>query len=139
MKIRCPRCTEIVPAKDLNLDSQLARCTACDELFSFAGQVAPLVRGPADAPRTTAPPLRPERITTSEIANGIEINRRWFSPFAIVLAFFCVFWDGFIVFWYWMLTVGPAGRSAPSGMSMFALLFPLMHVAAGIGLTWFTL
>ena len=60
-----------------------------------------------------------------------RITRRWFSCVFIFLAFFCVFWDGFLVFWYSIAF----GAGAP----LIAKLFPILHLALGIGLTYFTL
>ena len=70
----------------------------------------------------------PEHISLEERPGGLRIVRRWFSPRIIFLAFFCIFWDGFLVFWY----------TRPE-MPLFAMLFSLMHVAIGIGLTYSTL
>jgi hypothetical protein len=139
MQIRCPRCDETVPAEDINLDTQIAKCTGCDELFSIAQNIAPLVSTAGRRRHSKTPPPRPERITVREIANGIEIRRRWFTPVVVFLTLFCIAWDGFIVFWYWMMTVGPVAQSARSNIGVFPLIFPLFHVAIGIALTWLTL
>jgi hypothetical protein len=61
----------------------------------------------------------------------LAINYRWRSPAAYFLIFFCLFWDGFLVFWY---GIGLATGEMPT---MF-FLFPLIHVAVGIGLTYYT-
>lgn len=60
----------------------------------------------------------------------LEATYRWRNPTAYFLAFFCLFWDGFLILWY-SLAISE-GDSA-------ALLFPLIHVAVGIGLTYYTL
>ena len=67
------------------------------------------------------------------INNGFDmiIRRKWFSPKFIFLTVFVIFWDGFLVFWYSMAT----GMDAP----LIFKLFPLIHVAVGIGLTYYVI
>lgn len=66
--------------------------------------------------------------------NGI-IRRRWFTHAAWFLLFFCLFWNTFLVFWYVM-----AFRSPPKNASAWLpILFPLGHVAIGLGLLYFVL
>jgi hypothetical protein len=60
----------------------------------------------------------------------LEATYRWRSPKAYFLAFFCLLWDGFLVVWY---------SVALSGNDSMALLFPIIHVAVGLGLTYYTL
>lgn len=50
---------------------------------------------------------------------------------AFFLLFFCIAWDSFLLFWYSMALGG--------GTPWIMLVFPLLHVAAGIGLTYYTL
>ena len=70
----------------------------------------------------------PETFTLNHDANGLSISYRWFSPSYIFLAFFCLFWDGFLVFWY---SVAFA-QDAPWLM----FVFPLLHLGVGVGLTY---
>jgi hypothetical protein len=59
---------------------------------------------------------------------GPRFSYRWFSPGFIFLAIFALFWDGFLVFWYSIAT----SQEAP----LMMLLFPVVHVAVGIGVTY---
>ena len=63
------------------------------------------------------------------------IRLSWFHPILIFMAFFCVFWDGFIIVWYTMALAGPI----KGNMMWLPLLFPLMHVAVGVGLTYYVI
>jgi len=74
----------------------------------------------------------PEKLEVEETPREITIKYRWFQPVAFFLVFFCFFWDGFLVFFYSMMFAG-------DGTPIFAMLFPLLHVAVGIGLTWYTI
>jgi hypothetical protein len=73
----------------------------------------------------------PDHITMEQKPEGITFTYRWFSPTYIFLAFFCLVWDGFLLFWY---SVAFA-QNAP--WIMFA--FPVLHIATGIGITYYTL
>jgi hypothetical protein len=79
---------------------------------------------------------RPGSIQYSESPEGIRLARRWFTPGLIFLLFFCIVWDGFLVFWYSM-AIGGAGP--PGFFSWIFILFPICHVAVGIGLTYFVI
>ncbi len=62
--------------------------------------------------------------------SSLEITRRWFSWVNIFLTVFVVFWCGFLVFWYAM---------AFQTRALVMLLFPLIHVAVGVGLAYYVL
>jgi hypothetical protein len=74
-----------------------------------------------------------KRLDLSRTNYELAISYRWRNPVAYFLIFFCLFWDGFLVMWYGIgLTVG-------SGMPAVFFLFPLIHVAVGVGLTYYTI
>ncbi len=78
----------------------------------------------------------PKGMTVATEGGGLVIRRRWFSPSAFFLLGFAVFWDGFLVVWYTIALSGALGGDDAAAM---ALLFPLLHVAAGVGITWLAL
>ena len=126
MKILCPSCRVPVAAEDIALDTGLAKCRTCNNVFRFddlPGLAAPAVRR-----RTNVG--KPRSVASYEADGGLTVQYRWFSPKYLFLAFFCLFWDGFLVLWYAM--------ALPSGNPVM-LLFPLIHVAVGIGLTYWTI
>jgi hypothetical protein len=69
----------------------------------------------------------PERMELHRHGSYIEIVRRWFSGTTILLTAFVVFWDGFLIMWYSIV---------PKDASLMFRLFPLIHVAVGVGLTY---
>lgn len=73
----------------------------------------------------------PTRMRLENTAHGLAILRRWFSPAILFLVFFCIAWDGFLVFWYSMAF----SMNGPLIMK----IFPIAHVAIGVGLTYFTI
>lgn len=126
MKILCPSCRVPVAAEDIALDTGLAKCRTCNNVFRFDN--APELAAPKVRPRTNVG--KPRSVVSTEADGGLTVHYRWFSPKYLFLAFFCLFWDGFLVFWY--------ALALPSGNPVM-IFFPLLHVAVGIGLTYATL
>ncbi|HSU15354.1 hypothetical protein [Longimicrobium sp.] len=127
MKIICPECRVPVAAEDVNLGTGLAKCRTCNNVFRFT-DVAPELAAPAA--RARIPVEKPRSVVTSEFGGELTLEYRWFSWKYLFLAFFCLFWDGFLVVWY--------AIAVRSGNPVL-MLFPLLHVAVGIGLTYATL
>jgi hypothetical protein len=85
----------------------------------------------------SAPPMEaplPERVTVTRDAGILTITYRWFRALHLYFLLFCIFWDGFLVFWYTNVV-----RHTDGGPSKIGLWFPFFHVAVGIGLTYYTL
>jgi hypothetical protein len=86
----------------------------------------------------------------SPIASGLElddngssfkISRRWFSFIHIFTLFFSLIWNGFLVVWY-KIAFGISAHSdssIPDFAALLPLLFPIVHVAVGLGLLYFSL
>jgi len=85
-------------------------------------------------PQPKARPLRPRprEVTIAKSDGRLEISWRWFSWKFIPLAIFCVAWDGFLCFWYSMAIGMP-------GAPWIMIVFPIAHLAVGIGMTYYTL
>jgi hypothetical protein len=141
MKIDCTECGARVLAEDVDLPTKMAKCRACNAVFPIDSAA------PAPAPRRARPP-RPEGLQIFSdapalgepgyrdapgVGGQVRIVRRWFSPQFIFLLFFCIAWDAFLVFWYANATKGGGG------FTLIAVVFPIAHVAAGVGLTYYTL
>jgi hypothetical protein len=124
--LQCPSCSSPLQQQAFDLEQGLAKCSYCGALMSL----------PASAPRQ--PPFRerlplalPERMDLHATPYGIVLTRRWFSLTVLFLVPFCVVWDGFLVFWYTMAVKG--------GAPLIFKLFPLVHVAVGVAITYYTL
>jgi hypothetical protein len=74
----------------------------------------------------------PDNLTESADFRGELIVRRWRRGVGklVGLGFFCVIWNSFLIFWY---TMAFGKSSAP----LLFKIFPLGHVAVGVGLTYF--
>jgi len=126
MKILCPSCRVPVAAEDIALDTGLAKCRTCNNVFRFDN--APELAAPAARPRPVAG--RPRSVVTSDANGALTIKYRWFSAKYIFLVFFCLFWDGFLAAWYAVaLTTG----------NVMGLVFPILHVVIGIAVTYATI
>ena len=94
---------------------------------------------PAPAERAAETPKvpRPNTLQLIESFDQLQLVRRWFTPGLFFLLFFCIAWDGFLVFWYSM-AFGVGGGMPGPGKWLF-VLFPIAHVAVGVGLTYFVI
>jgi len=82
------------------------------------------------------PVLRPEMLQPANVlveneGKSARIFQRWFSFKYIPMAFFAFAWDAFLFFWY----STAVGQGAP----LIMILFPIAHVAVGVGITYSTL
>lgn len=135
MQIQCKACRSKVAAEDVNLERGLAKCRACQAIFAFADQVKGADQ-PRPVPRERGEVAPPKSIKIHEWGSSLVITRRWFTPAAFFLAFFCVAWDAFLIFWYSMAV---SGDGPPGAFRWIMMIFPIAHVVVGIGLTYFTL
>jgi hypothetical protein len=91
MQITCPACGNPIPTQDVNVQTSIARCLACGEVFNFTAQVGGGAPG-------KAPVAMPKSFSLSQEMADLVITRRWFSAKYIFLAVFCCLWNGFLVF-----------------------------------------
>ena len=129
--VHCPGCHALVPAADINIAALVAKCGNCNRIFPLSIQNLQAAGATKGEPELGCPGG-----VVREVGPGGELFIRlsWFHPILIFMAFFCVFWDGFLVFWYAMALARPA-----QGMMWMPLLFPLLHVAVGVGLTYYVI
>ena len=77
----------------------------------------------------------PEKIQVKKEYGHLLIVRKWFGFKFIFLTLFVIVWDAFLINWYSM-----AFSSTFEGMfDLMFILFPLLHVALGVGLTYYVL
>ena len=123
--LKCPNCGSVLRSSDLDFNSGIVKCSYCHALSTLPSKMAPASNdGFRERPEVPMPP----RVTC--VDNGYEtvITRRWFSHAVWFLLFFCIVWNSFLVFWYTMAFAG----NAP----WIFKVFPLIHVAVGVGLSY---
>jgi hypothetical protein len=125
MKIVCPSCRVPVAAADVDLATGTARCRTCGSAFRFDAAAVP---PPSGARR----PLSgtPQGITVSAAGDTLTIRQRWFGRSTFVLLFFTLAWNAALAFLY-----AYAWRRG----DVLAMVFPVLHLAAGIILVYGTL
>jgi hypothetical protein len=116
-------------AEGIDLAKGVARCVQCGTVFDLAGRKGPEL-GVTQLPVRPAPRVpMPKKFKVEEEPGLLRISWRWFSPVLILLTFFCLFWDSVLVLWY---TLAIFARDTP----IFFLVFPILHVMVGVGLTY---
>jgi hypothetical protein len=137
MKLVCASCQNQIPAEDINLDMAIAKCRRCDSVFSFLDTLAPAKDSVAPGEAMLPVPM-PKRFKIEEWGKDLAITFRWFTPVSLFLVFFCLFWDCFLIVWYFIgFGIIFGGKGEPAAIMM--VLFPIIHVAVGLGLTYFTI
>ncbi len=129
-KLVCPSCNADVPAGNINMEQMVAVCPVCDMVFNFDSLAAEYPK----KKKRARPARLPRGFTLKDTPTGVEISWRWFSPSVFFLTFFVIAWDAFLVFWYSMV-----GSFSIGGMGAIFVLFPLVHVAIGVSLTYHVL
>lgn len=66
----------------------------------------------------------------------LTITRRWFNLSHPIMLFFSLFWNGFLVFWYSLLPQLTDSEGQFDPFLLIFYLFPLLHVAVGVGLLY---
>ena len=77
----------------------------------------------------------PDGIKIDKNFQGLSITRKWFGLKFILLTLFVVIWDAFLINWYAMAL----SSSFQSAFDVMFIVFPLLHVALGMGLSYYVL
>lgn len=126
--LACPACGG---KTSLSSDTRSATCDYCGSQMILNPRAPQTGAERLERPAGAEPIVpRAPGVTIERTPAGLEIRRRWFNLSYIALAVFCVFWDGFLVFFY--------ASGIISGAPAVFLLFPLIHVAVGMALTYST-
>ena len=122
MVLACSACGAPFEEGDVPEGGGIARCRHCRAVtrIALAGGAAP------PRPRVPMPPA----FFVEDSGARYRVVRRWISVRFVALFFFAIAWDGFLLFWYQMAF----SEHAPWIM----VVFPVAHVAVGIGLSYVT-
>ena len=131
----CPRCNAPLDIEPQQTRLECVYCGCAVEVVRRGRQDVELAeRSPAPQDRVVPCPAS---VHIAEQGGGLVIWWRWFQPVLIFLVFFCLAWNAFLLVWYGM-AVG-FGGFAPWPVRLLMFVFPLAHVAVGVGLSYFTL
>lgn len=133
MQLTCEVCHAPLQPADVRLDLAVAKCHSCNAVYDLSGRKGRAIAAEAaEKPklfRAKAP--LPSRFRVEESDGTTRITWRWFSFIHAFLIFFCIAWDSFLVVWY--------GIALNTDAPLIAIIFPVAHVAVGVGLTYYTL
>ena len=73
MDIKCPHCSRVVQAENINIQSCIAKCGYCNAVFGFADKVPGAA--PASSKRTVE---MPKNYTMENEGVDLVLTRRWF-------------------------------------------------------------
>ncbi len=128
LTLTCPSCGAQIKVPE---GSNRFTCGYCGNEHVLQISVQPVQ--PAQPSRSAVRPRVPVPASVRIVKDGQSacIVQRWFSWKYLPMAFFAVAWDSFLIFWYGMAI----GTHAP----WIFVVFPIAHLAVGIGITYSTL
>jgi hypothetical protein len=117
--LTCPSCGARVHA---DVFTERLVCAYCGNEHILKPESLPVMR--PEIPQ-------PANVLIENDRKNARIIQRWFSLKYIPMAFFALAWDSFLLFWY--------GTALSNGAPWIMIVFPIAHVAVGIGITYSTL
>ena len=121
MEITCTECGKKIPATDVNIALAVAKCRYCDKAFHIS---------PPEIGKVKLAEVK--GVETVQLGGEITIIRRWFTPVAYPLVFFCISWNAILIYWY-------SKVFGESNVPLMMIIFPIGHVAVGLWLAYYTL
>ena len=85
MKVKCEKCGAEIGAEFINIQEMVAVCSRCNNISK--------IKDIAEEKESIEYEM-PKGIEIREEFGELIIERRWYTPAALVLAFVCLFWDG---------------------------------------------
>ncbi len=121
--ICCKNCGSAVPARNIDLNGQIAKCDHCNSVFNCKDELSKISDNTRDEIKL------PEGIKIKRDISGLNIERRWLNSKYIFLAFFTVLYG--LYFFDYLTSPAPASYRITSPPSVQAL--------AGVALTYIVL
>ena len=131
LSLICPSCGGKTA---FNPGSDTFTCQYCGNEQIFRLPTVPAQRYASDvqAVRKRLPRPQPREVLVEQGDHALKLTWRWFAMKYVPMVFFCIAWDAFLCFWY-----GTA--LSIKGTPWIMVVFPIAHVAVGVGLTYSTL
>jgi hypothetical protein len=123
-----------------NCDAPLQAPEGREQIFcQFCGtpvvvQRAPRLKSDREAPPEDVSVPIPAKLSIEDHGDELTISWRWFSWAVLFLIPFCIAWNAFLIGWYSMAVAFDGLMPGP--MQIVFLVFPLGHVAVGLGLLY---
>lgn len=124
MKLVCPKCHSPIGAENVNVVTDLAKCTMCNEIFKASELMADI-----DLAEGLDPPVGSRIVVDTETGEySFFIPRRGFKWIDLYTILFVTCWTGGIAFWSW----GAAQTSVV--FAAFSIPFWVIAVTMWVGL-----
>jgi len=126
----CPNCNAPL---QIPAGRQQFFCQFCGTSLTVPRTPATARRGDSDSgqPKPLVP--IPEKLRVQELGRDLRISWRWFQPAILFLVPFCIAWNSFLVGWY---SIAAGSNGPPGAFKIIFVLFPIGHVAVGLGLLY---
>jgi len=131
MRLYCKSCGEQLQSEDLDVDQAQAKCRACDAVFSIAEDLEWHRKREKAAIASQEVPL-PPGMKLEQASWGPRFVLRWFARRYVFGFLFSLIWNGML---FWMFRSIAQQPDVP----LASYLVPVVHVAAGIGLFYWSL
>ncbi|MCA9717071.1 MAG: hypothetical protein H6713_03855 [Myxococcales bacterium] len=150
-KLSCRSCGAELDGGQLDRRLAIITCSHCGAIFDLARRGGGGVNGAASTAEDTsdragepqvprggdtperAPVAMPSHFRVERDGGRLAVRWRWFQWSDIFLLFFAIAWDAFLVGFYAMMSLA---NDAPGPMKIIMYVFPLAHVAVGVGITY---
>ena len=121
MNMLCPQCNEAIPASNINISSDLAKCEKCNSLHKASDIVEN-----EDISKLSIPPTGTKIKINKGLVNSMELTypKQGMTFGLVPILIFAIFWLTFISVWTWFAAQG----------SIFFALFSIPFWAVGIGM-----
>ncbi|MCA9320607.1 MAG: hypothetical protein KDB53_07725 [Planctomycetes bacterium] len=130
MTIQCPQCGGSARESDITGNGRVD-CRWCDSTYRLPpSERAAHPDAPAEPDKPRIAPALPDRMTIEHHPGGLLITTRPNRIAAIFMTVFCLFWNGFLVFWFTF--------TLKHGLGLMAA-FGTLHAIVGLLLIWITL
>lgn len=127
MQIYCRQCGKEIQADGVNLDKMIAKCSACNAVFSFADMYDGEHSHQKKKQHLQYDVPMPDKFSIRDDGDTLTIERKWFSWGVIFVGIFAIIWNAVL----WIFFVPNFSEVG----SMFTL-FLLPFIGAGIFLIY---
>ena len=149
VKFECANCGAGLPNPTEKAAFACPSCNASLDLRSRGGKALLSLASSPLPPRGLRARVRVHPVdansyrTSGKESSRLELRIRqsWMHPTAFLLAGFALLWDAFLVGWYATILGGASGDGSPifGLMTCCMLVFPLLHLGVGVGVTYYAL
>ena len=145
MALTCPNCHFMITEANVNVASDIAKCTACGEVFQPSQVMGGPGAGRAPAQSGEQPPIpdgppHGTRVVLEDYGDSLSVRfpPTGFSVGILFLMFFAIAWWSFLIVFVVMGVVGSAVMGGLPGLFMLLFLTPFFAVGIGMlfGILW---